>query len=271
MRKTNSELGKLAMKKFWTRFRLDSEFRDRIIKSRKMAKGTKWIKRASLMGVKARLKNYKKKEKEFLIRLKNFSCSNKFLSRLCGFLIGDGSISVYYGNNIPSYEIRFYPDNLCVAKLYIKTLRQIYGKIPKLKNLGKYFSARIKSKFICKHLTNITSFKSLSWKIPKKILSSREDKIEFIKAYFDCEAYVGKRMIQVQSVNSTGLNQIRKLLKEFEINSKIYKYVRKNRHWNPQYILCVLQKDSRKKYLNDIGFNHPNKLQKLKQTFAGFS
>lgn len=86
---------------------------------------------------------------------------------------------------------------------------------------------------------------------------------EWLRAYFDCEGYVGKNVIHIQSVNKKGIEKIHELLKEFNIESKIYKYQRKNKNWNTNYLLYILKKESRLNYLKEIGFNHLIKFQKL--------
>ena len=261
MQKTQAEYGRIGGRRFWKKFKENTEFRERIIKSRKSCKGTMWIKRASMNGVAARLKKYKEEEKIFLSKKKNKEYFSS-ISRLCGFLIGDGCLVKN------SFEIAYYPDDIVLAEMFVSDFSRVYGKKPRIKNLGKYFRVRIRLKLAHKHLSSITSFNSLEWKIPKKILASEANKIEFIRSFFDCEAYVGKKVIQVQSVNFRGLNSIKDLLKELDIVSKIYRYKRKNKNWNINYILCIMKKEDRANYLNTIGFNHPLKQNKLINSLA---
>ena len=96
------------------------------------------------------------------------------------------------------------------------------------------------------------------------MLKTKTLKREWLRAFFDCEAYVGKRVIQLQSVNNRGINQIKDLLNEFKIESKIYGYERKHEKWNKNYILCVMKKASRERFLKEIGFTHARKLEKLR-------
>jgi len=225
-----------------------------------------FMKRISKLGVDARLKKMKGEEQELFSRIENSKEQSAILlSRLCGFLIGDGSVFIRKSKNSdgPHYDIRFYPDDETVANLFMKTVYELYHKKSRIRKEEKYFKIGVESKLACNHLLSIIPFASLSWKIPHQVLINNECKKEFIRAFFDCEAYVGKRIIQVQSVNQQGLKEIMNLLREFGIESKMYEYHRKNKNWNTNYILCIMKKDSRERYLNNIGFNHLSKQKKL--------
>ncbi len=183
---------------------------------------------------------------------------------LIGCLMGDGSVFHYTDKNFKDhYCISFYPDSLRVTKLYVKYFYEVYGIKLKIKQEKNYFSVRIKNRVIYDDLQNCGPFDSLHWSIPLNDLSSKKAKCAWISAFFDCEANVGKRMIQVQSVNCQGILAIQRLLQEFSIESKTYVYVRKKKSWNVNYILCIMKKESRVNYLNEIGFNHPKKQYRL--------
>jgi|ETNmetMinimDraft_11_1059920.scaffolds.fasta_scaffold169268_1 intein/homing endonuclease len=87
-----------------------------------------------------------------------------------------------------------------------------------------------------------------------------------VKSIFDCEGYVGKDHIKIQSVNKTGMKQVNKLLKEFDIKANSYQYYPKNPNWNTNHILTINKKSDRLKYYNYVGFNHFLKYKKLKET-----
>ena len=103
--------------------------------------------------------------------------------------------------------------------------------------------------------------------MPVNFLKNETLKIEWLKSFFDGEGHVSNRDIRLQSVNEKGLRQVKQLLSDIGIESRFYKYERKNRNWNTNYILSIIKKDYRKMYLNKIGFNHEIKLSKLKQLF----
>lgn len=222
-------------------------------------KGGDWIKKASAKGLKKRWKNYHAQVEGIISNLRTRK-DYILISRLCGFIMGDGCITK------DGHEITFYPDIIENAELFKNTFQEIYKKTPKITGLHNYFRVRINLIPASRHLLSIAHFDSLSWRIPKKILINKQAKIEFLKAFFDCEAYVGQRMIQLQSVNKKGLLELQELLKGFDIESRIYQYVRKNKNWNINYILCIMKKESRMNYLIKIGFNHPYKQEKLIKT-----
>ena len=161
------------------------------------------------------------------------------------------------------YEIKFYPDIIDTANLFVKTFERIYQKKPSIRYVKNYYRVRVTSPVACKHLITISGFSKLAWRVPKKILVDNNSKKEFIRAIFDCEGCVGKRNIQFQSVNGPGVYDIKKLLKEFKINSSIYTHKRDNPNWNLNYIMVISRKENIKRFYKLVGFNHPIKQEKL--------
>ena len=254
-------------RKFAERLKMDQVFRERISLLRRKCAGTEWIKRASLEGLKVqkikREKDYKKIKNSLDKKLKTssgFSC----IARLCGFIAGDGSIKRRRdGNGFDHYDIAFYPDNLSMAKTFINTFEKIYCKKPSIVPLNNFYSVRVSSKIACDHLLGISTFDTHNWRVPDFVFSNVSYQSEFLRAIFDCESHVSKNNIQFQSVNPDGINQLRGLLANFEIDSKIYRYQRKNSRWNINYILVIGKKESIKKYAELIGFNHSAKINRL--------
>ncbi len=217
---------------------------------------------------------WKKEEEKYKKHLKKISNSKNFKifkSRLFGFLAGDGHISVRQENkriNSFHHQIEFYPDHDSIISPFIEAFTYLYLKKPAIKDKGNFYSVRISLKFACLDILKEANFGTYTWRIPLNFFDSEKCKIEWLKAFFDCEAYVGKKVIQLQSVNKTGIVQIKELLENLGIESKVYEYKRKNKNWGINYILCIMKKNARKQYLNKIGFNHKIKLQKLKNQLA---
>lgn len=185
-------------------------------------------------------------------------------ARLIGFIMGDGSLTCRESHFKKRYSVlTFYPDDERMLKLFLSDLEKLYLKKPRVKNLGKYYSVRADSKPAWEDLRTYGDFSSLNWEFPKR-LKSKVEKIEWLRAIFDCESYVGKKDIRIQSVSKKGVYSIQKLLNEFGITSKTYKYKRKNKNWNVNYILSIMGKENIKKYSDLIGFNHSKKQIKLK-------
>ena len=214
-----------------------------------------------------RWESYNLEIEDFLKNNKILETHPKKLASLCAFIAGDGSI-----DNRPShYEIRFYPDDLKLGKIFKDIFLELYGKelkINKNKKLyGDCYYLRTNSKKAHKHLNSLSNFGSLDWKVPDFILKNNDLIIKWLKAYFDCEAYVNPngKIIQVQSVNKTGLYQIKDLLDSLSIQSKIYEYERKNKNWNTNYILCIMGKKNIKNFHDIIGFNHTEKSKTLQK------
>ena len=191
---------------------------------------------------------------------------SKEKARISGFLMGDGSVSAlkYPVSTNQHHDFCFYPDDLKLAEMFSEDFQKLYLKKPIIRKANKYFKVRVSSKPAWEDLIKTGKFDSLNWEFPKSF-STNEEKIEWLRAIFDCEAYVGKKAIQLQSVSIKGIISVRDLLKEFRIESKLYKHKRNNEKWNTNYILCIMKREDRIKYFNYIGFNHPTKQEKLKK------
>ncbi len=221
------------------------------------------------------IKRWKKVEEKHKNHINKILISKKyklFKSRLLGFLSGDGSVYITNkkNNKHVNNNISFYPDHKSMINPFIEAFEYLYIKKPTIKKLHNYYSVRISSKFASLDLTELSNLKTHTWEVPFSFLDSEETKVEWLRAFFDCEASILQRKIQLQSVNIKGLSQIKTLLENFGIESRIYKYERENKNWNTNYILCIMKKESRKNFLDKIGFNHTLKLNKLKkQIYAG--
>ncbi|MBI4149451.1 hypothetical protein HY491_03305, partial [Candidatus Woesearchaeota archaeon] len=159
-----------------------------------------------------------KKEKEKLnLHLENISYLDNykpFKSRLLGYLAGDGSVSVRKekANNIVHHDIAFYPDHLSMIGSFLEAFTGIYLRKPTIRYRGNHYSLKISSKYIVQDLMKTASFGIHKWQVPFNFLDSEECKVEWLKAFFDCESSVIKWQIQVQSVNKKGLYQVKHLL-----------------------------------------------------------
>jgi len=192
-------------------------------------------------------------------------------ARLMGFIAGDGNLDIRREKARPwvtHHDIRFYPDDDKMLSCFKESFKTVYGKeISYVKEHEKYKTARVCSKFACLDLTSITKFGTKTWKIPLSFLKTKRMKKEWLRAFFDCEAYVGKGRICVQSVNKQGILQIKNLLESFNIRSRVYEYERKQKNWSTNHLLFILDKKSRHTFLKEIGFNHQSKQKKLEEQF----
>ena len=68
------------------------------------------------------------------------------------------------------------------------------------------------SKTAAQDLLNTTKFGVLRWRVPFKILKTKEAKAEWLRAFFDSECYVNKSSIKIQCVSKNGIMGIKKLL-----------------------------------------------------------
>ncbi len=216
------------------------------------------------LNVESRWRKIQEKEKKYIQYNKNKYLHLK--ARLFGYLAGDGNILI--GNRISNFHhtVRFYPDHKSMIKPFCEAFVKVYNKLPKIKKLNTHYFLSVDSKVIVRDIIDNAKFGILNWEVPFNILINKNNKKEWLRAFFDCESYVGKEHIKIQCVNKKGIKQIKQLLSEFSIKSNMYSYIPKNKNWNINYILIIGKKEMRKKYLNTIGFNHQLKLAKLKKT-----
>lgn len=191
-------------------------------------------------------------------------------SRLLGYISGDGSIRMRPHKNNKNhmhYEISFYPDDLKMAKKYQESILRLYLKETKRKDEGNHFSIRFKHKYATIDLIKEATLGTNDWKIPDFVINNNRYLKEWLKAFYDSEAYVSEKVVRVESVNQKGIEQIKKCLEQLGIKPRQYKYIRKQENWQNNHILIIARKEDRKKFLNEIGFYHGRKLKKLKEQF----
>tara|TARA_Y100000310_G_scaffold241244_1_gene245172 strand:- start:94 stop:771 length:678 start_codon:yes stop_codon:yes gene_type:complete len=202
-----------------------------------------------------------KKDIDYINKTKNWFLPLK--SRLCGFIAGDGNL-LFDNGTCRHNTLRFYPDHPSLVRSYTKALLKAYNKKPRIKKERNHFSIILDSKPVVNDFLKLGNFGKLNWNIPNFVFKSNQTRIEWLRAFFDCEAHVHKKYIMVKSVNFDGLKQVQGLLDDFKIHSKIYSYEPKNPNHNTNYMLTIYRKDDKKRYLDHVGFNHTIKLKKLR-------
>ncbi len=193
---------------------------------------------------------------------------NKLYPAVIAYLQGDGSVIARKVAGKMRYDMQFYPDDLTVANLFIEMYQKLYGRQLKISPRKNFFVLRTTQKIAYEDLSRLARFKSLEWEIPSSILDTNEKKKSWLRAFFDCEAYVGKGNIVIQSVNKLGLEQVKDLLSHFGINTRSYTYQRKQTTWNVNYLLVISRRENRQSFLKQIGFNHSKKQEKLEKSLA---
>lgn len=185
-------------------------------------------------------------------------------TRILGYLMGDGSVTIREEKEgTIHHSVHFYSDDERMLKSFLYAFKKIYEVSPLIRKDEQYFRVRIDSKPITLDLLSYGSFRSLEWQVPKDLFISDLTKKEWLRAFYDSEGYVGPNVIAIQSVNKKGLSQIQELLQSYNIDNKMYSYKRQNQNWNTNFLLYITKKESRRKFLKEIGFNHRKKQKKL--------
>jgi DNA-binding transcriptional regulator WhiA len=112
-----------------------------------------------------------------------------------------------------------------------------------------------------KIVSELMKYPLKNWRIPNEILKGLPKcRKAYLRAFFDDEGSVTQpRKIKLYSKNAFGIKQIRKMLLEFGIESNIYKPTKRN-----VFELDIGNKKSIFNFAKNIGFNHPQKREKLK-------
>ena len=193
----------------------------------------------------------------------------KFDENLAGvhaYLCADG----YVIKSLPAqkqkhYTIGFRNTNLVLLKDFQEKFEKVFGVKPCL-----YEGQRCQkgSKEIYEKLIKeFGSFYSWEWRMPK--LDKKLSEI-WLRAYFDCEGWVfckthQNRHIGVDCVNKIGLNQVESALNKIGI-----KTIRKYNNKRKIHRIFIYGKDNLTKFNDEIGFLHPEKDAKLKETLKDF-
>lgn len=200
-------------------------------------------------------------------KLKNGSGKlTKEKSRIIAHIIGDGCAYVTKHN----YNIKYEVSDTELLESFEKDMVKVYGlKLSHgFKQSGKTDKlipfVRLRSKLVYEDLLGYSTYFSRDWRIKKPLLNaSKNIKREFIKAFCDDEGSVFKQgkvgIIRIYSINLNGLNQIRSMLNEFNIESKISSGYGLKRN-----VFAILIKDL-SKFNKRIGFNLQRKQKKLNQ------
>ena len=114
------------------------------------------------------------------------------------------------------------------------------------------------SKEICADLKRYGLFGTYEWKVPQKILKSKNKKIKamFLKGFFDSEGSVDKCSVTIGALNNNGgLDGVKQLLQDLGIRSTIgMKHIP---------ILRVTSRHYMNLFLNKVGFSIKRKQEKL--------
>ena len=110
--------------------------------------------------------------------------------------------------------------------------------------------------------------KCSTWRIPHTVLYADDDcKKAFLIGFFDAEGgcYSNGRFIRVSaySTNLYGLKQVRSLLSEFGIESRMKAHKRSKPHYRQLWEIAINKYDSVERFSEKIGFGIMSKIEKL--------
>src|SRR3989344_8536856 len=188
---------------------------------------------------------------------------NEDLAIIQSYLCADGYVT--YGDKPKYYRIGFRNTNLVLLKDFKERFERYFKVTITLKEGERCYKS---SKEIYWKLTKqFGSFYSREWTMPKlsKNISKR-----WLRAFFDCEGWVfckthQNRHIGLDSINEKGLNEIIKMLNNLGI-----KTIKKINFKRGMYRVFIYGKENITKFEEEIGFLHPDKSKKIKETIKDF-
>jgi len=199
------------------------------------------------------------------------------LARIVGNLMGDGNVSKRYlrYNNKNTFLLDNFKKHFLF--LYPET-HFIYGKV----NSGTSF-VQVQNKKIIEFLLNLCGdFRSQNLKFPN-FLTSKEMKVEFIRAIFDDEGCVAlrtfqktneiKRNLEIASKSKSFLIEIKEIL-ESDFKIKCNQIISFNRILDKKefvtYKLSITGRENFIKFKDNINFCHPDKKNKLNLMISSY-
>ncbi len=188
------------------------------------------------------------------------------LASIHAYLCADG----YVVKNPETQKHKYYRMGLRNTNSVL--LKDFQGKFEKVFGLRPIITkcerCSIGNKEIFFRLTKDFSYYSGEWTMPKLSL----DKLScWLRSYFDCDGWVEvqkskSRSIGLESINESGLKQIKNALPRFGIKSSDVKK-RKNRDI---WYINICGKDDLLKFKEKIGFLHPDKDRKLTEAVDSY-
>ncbi len=194
------------------------------------------------------------------------------LAYIVGVYLGDASVS----ENAYKYRIRLKVVDRDFAEAFWNALKDIAVNpwIGFEHNRGRSYRW-------CVEVTNKDLYMFLSRPKEKLFNIVRTYPREFLRGFFDSEGsaivYQNRARVEASNYDLEILELCRELLKEFEINSKIYKTKRKGQpvvirdkvyfYNSDLFTIVISQKDSVYRYLLNIGFSIERKKNKLLEYF----
>jgi hypothetical protein len=219
----------------------------------------------------AALLRWKKKLKEDLSKIRNNKKNLIKKAAVCGFLAGDGSVQIRKEkptDKFYRYQLDFFPDDKKMLNTYLRFVKEIYELSPTIRRRDNMFTARTSQRVIVHDLTNLCKFGLYKWSFPSKLFKIKGAKEAWLRAFFSAEAYVGKKVIKIQSVNIKSIKEVRNMLSKLKIKGNYYEYVSKNENNSKVGMIFVNEKESRLIYYKKIGFWHSKKEKVLRESLG---
>lgn len=187
------------------------------------------------------------------------------LAAIHGYLCADGYVIRNPENqNHKYYVIGFRNQNGILLKDFRERFERVFNKKPIIRKDGRCV---VNSKNIYLYLAGKWSFYSNEWELPYIFGQNLKS---WLKAFFDCEAWVEaegrkNRRVAMDSINKIGIFQVQEALKLFGIKSQVK--INRNRD---TFRLQIFGKQNIEKFAKNINFLHPDKNGKLKDLLNSY-
>jgi intein/homing endonuclease/type IV secretory pathway ATPase VirB11/archaellum biosynthesis ATPase len=196
---------------------------------------------------------FKGKTNSKLVKLPNL---DKNFMEFLGYVFGDSSID--------KGGIIFHNRNKVLRKRFLRLCKKVFGILPKEEPKNKPIKVDLRSRAIVKFLEKLgikSGKKANKLALPLKFLKLSKETIKpFIRAYFDCDAYISvkNREIEFSTASKNMADQIQALLLRFGIFTLSEKKIVKGK----EYWRIIIRGENVNKY-GVIGFKNPLKAKRL--------
>jgi len=174
------------------------------------------------------------------------------LAYIFGVMCGDGSLIFTRRSKLYPKGIQLTTSEAQFAKKFMKIANKL-GFPAHVYPDGIYIKVMILSADLCRFFLEYNT-RCEDWDIPSDILNTAKlnVKANFLRGFFDSEAYVDKLMVSMDSINHRGLCRLQQLLRNLNVLSHVYgPYV--NNHGRKYYRLTMYN-PHRRNFLRLIKF-----------------
>jgi len=201
----------------------------------------------------------------------------ELLVKLHAYVASDGGIYSWKSKDIHGRKLRirrrlrtkFFNKEETLIKDFIATIGQLYPEVKSIRYYPKRMEVEVRNDTVSKNILGLGKVWSANWQFPRNL--TKRQTIIWIRAFSDGEGTVNNRdydrYVAIASINFRGLKSISQALKKLYIKNKIYNINYKS---HQSYRLKISRKENLIRFYKIIGFNHPKRMERLKEAIESY-